>query len=130
LPENLGSNISKILVVEDNQQNALLIRRILETQQHQVIHVSEGEAGLKAAVDEKPDLILLDLGLPDIDGQILASFIKRIPELESVPVIAVTAWPEDAGRQMAAAYGCDGFIAKPINTRAFPDQIAEFLTKI
>jgi DNA-binding response OmpR family regulator len=107
-----------------------LIRRILEAQQHQVIHVSEGEAGLKAAVDEKPDLILLDLGLPDIDGQILASFIKRIPELENVPIIAVTAWPEETGRQMATAYGCDGFIAKPINTRAFPGQIAEFLTKV
>ncbi len=125
----MGAIISKILVVEDNQQNALLMKRVLEARKHQVIHVSEGEAGLQAAVDELPDLILLDLGLPDIDGQTLVAFIKRVPELQDVPVIAVTAWPEDTAREMAQAYGCDGFISKPINTRAFPDQIAAYLTK-
>lgn len=129
LIKDMGAIISKILVVEDNQQNALLMKRVLEARKHQVIHVSEGEAGLQAAVDELPDLILLDLGLPDIDGQTLVAFIKRVPELQDVPVIAVTAWPEDTAREMAQAYGCDGFISKPINTRAFPDQIAAYLTK-
>jgi len=125
----LGAIISKILVIEDNKQNALLIKRVLETRQHQIIHVSEGEAGLQAAVDEKPELILLDLGLPDIDGQTLVSFIKRVPDLQNVPVVAVTAWPEDTARAMAEAYGCDGFISKPINDRTFPDQIALYLPK-
>ena len=121
--------ISKILVIEDNQQNALLIRRILEARGHEIIHESEGEAGLKTAIEEIPDVILIDLGLPDIDGQTLATFIKRVPELQNVPLVAVTAWPEDTAREMAKAYGCDGFISKPINARAFPDQVAAYLAK-
>ena len=72
---------------------------------------------------------MIDLGLPDIDGQTLATFIKRVPELKDVPLVAVTAWPEDTAREMALAYGCDGYISKPINARAFPDQIAAYLTK-
>lgn len=125
----IGPTISKILVIEDNQQNALLIRRVLEAHHHQVIHVSEGEAGFKTAVEEIPDIILLDLGLPDLDGQTLVTLLKRVPELKDIPVVAVTAWPEDTARQMAEAYGCDGFISKPINTRIFPEQVASFMTK-
>lgn len=119
---------SKVLVVEDNKQNALLIRRVLEARHYQVIQADDGESGLKAAIEELPDLILVDLGLPDIDGQTLVAFLKRTPELKDVPIIAVTAWPEDTAREMARAYGCDGFISKPINTRTFPDQIAEYIS--
>ncbi len=104
------------------------MKRVLEVRQHQVIHVSDGEAGLKTAMDETPDLILLDLGLPDIDGQTLVTLMKRTPELMGIPLVAVTAWPEDIAKKMVIAYGCDGFISKPINTRTFPDQIAEYLT--
>lgn len=100
---------------------------MLEARHHQVIHVDEGEAGLKTAVDETPDLILVDLGLPDIDGQTLVALMKRTPELKGIPLVAVTAWPEDVAREVVIAYGCDGFISKPINTRTFPDQIAEYL---
>jgi CheY-like chemotaxis protein len=81
------------------------------------------------AIDDTPDIILVDLGLPDIDGQTLVTLMKRMPELNGIPVIAVTAWPEDKARKMVTAYGCDGFISKPINTRLFPDQIAESLAK-
>jgi two-component system cell cycle response regulator DivK len=105
------------------------MRRILEARQHQVLHASEGETGLKIAVEEVPDLILVDLGLPDIDGQTLVTFIRRVPELVDIPIVAVTAWPEDTAREMAEAYGCNGFISKPINTRAFPDQIAAYINK-
>lgn len=122
-----GDIIKRILLIEDNQQNALLMKRILEANKYEVIHVSEGETGLKAAMEEKPDLILLDLGLPDMDGQTLVGFLKRSPELEKVPVVAVTAWPEATAREMASAYGCDGYISKPINTRAFPTQIKKYL---
>lgn len=105
------------------------MRRILEAQRHQVLHESEGEAGLKTAIEEAPDIVLIDLGLPDIDGQTLIAFMKRAPELQDVPLVAVTAWPEDTARQMVEAYGCDGYISKPINTRTFPDQIAAFMRK-
>ena len=103
------------------------MKRSLEASDHQVIHADDGESGLQAAVESMPDLILIDLGLPDIDGQTLVAFIKRIPELQSVPIVAVTAWPEDTAREMAQAYGCNGFISKPINIRAFPDQVAKYI---
>ncbi len=104
------------------------MKRVLEARQHQVIHVSEGESGLKTAIEEVPDIILIDLGLPDIDGETLVTLIRRVPELEQIPLVAVTAWPEDTAREMATAYGCSGYISKPINTRAFPDQIAAYIT--
>ncbi len=121
--------ISKILLIEDNKQNALLIRRILEARQHHVLHASEGETGLAMALAETPELILVDLGLPDIDGQTLITIMKHRPELKHIPLVVVTAWPEETARLMVTAYGCDGFISKPINTRSFPDQIAEYLIK-
>jgi CheY-like chemotaxis protein len=105
-----------------------LVRRLLEVNNHEVLHAEDGESGLKLAVEQVPDLILVDLGLPDIDGQTLVALIKRVPELQHIPTVAVTAWPEDAAREMAEAYGCDGFISKPINTRSFPSQIAEFIS--
>lgn len=116
-------------MIEDNKQNALLIKRVLEAHQFQVIHASDGETGLSTAETEQPDLILLDLGLPDIDGQTLVTLMKRSDELKDIPLVAVTAWPEDVARTMVTAYGCDGFISKPINTRIFADQVAEFLAK-
>ncbi len=94
-----------------------------------MLHAAEGEAGLRMAIEEVPDLLLVDLGLPDIDGQTLVAFIKRVPELKDIPLVAVTAWPEDTAREMAKAYGCDGFISKPINTRTFPDQVAAFIAR-
>lgn len=93
-----------------------------------MIHAEDGETGFAKAMEEIPELMLVDLGLPDIDGQTLVTLIKRSPELKHIPVVAVTAWPEETAKEMAMAYGCDGFISKPINTRAFPDQIAAFLT--
>lgn len=114
-------------MVEDNEQNALLIKRILEARNHQIIHANDGESGLQAAIDEIPELILVDLGLPDIDGQTLVAFFKRTPELAGIPIVAVTAWPEDTAREMAQAYGCNGVITKPINARTFADQIAAFI---
>ncbi len=104
------------------------MKRILAVRKHEIIHASEGEAGLQAAIDDKPDIILLDLGLPDMDGQTLMSFIKRVPDLKDVPVVAVTAWPEDTAKKMAEAYGCNGFISKPINARTFSDEVGTYLT--
>ncbi|GAB4463613.1 MAG: hypothetical protein Kow0031_41550 [Anaerolineae bacterium] len=105
------------------------MKRILEANNHQILQAEDGETGLRLAVEQVPDLILVDLGLPDIDGQTLVALIKRVPELRHIPTVAVTAWPEDTAREMATAYGCDGFISKPINMRAFPGQIAQFLPK-
>lgn len=116
-----------ILIVEDNPDNARIALRALKPYGYRLLHAPDGESGLLMAVDEKPDLILLDLGLPDLEGQTLAALIRGLPGLANVPLVAVTAWPPDTAAQMAQAYGCDGYISKPISPRKFPAQIAAYL---
>lgn len=117
-----------IVMIEDNPNNATLVKRLFDTTPHQLNHAWDGESGLQMVMEERPDLILLDLGLPDVDGQTVASFIRQIPELSKVPVIAITAWPEETAREMVRAYGCDGYIPKPINTRTFLQEISSYLS--
>lgn len=118
---------NRILMIEDNPNNAMLVRRILEAKSIELIHAWDGETGLQMAMEQRPDLILLDLGLPDVDGQTIASFIRRVPDLENIPMIAVTAWPEATACEMAKAYGCDGYITKPIDVKSFADTVLGYL---
>lgn len=115
-----------ILLMEDNPYDARLIIRLLEILGYRMLHATEANAGLQMAMQERPDLILLDMGLPDLDGQTVAALIKMLPELTDVPVVVVTAWPPDTARQMAEAYGCAGFISKPINVKDFALQVTAF----
>lgn len=116
-----------ILLIEDNPDNARIIRRVLEKYEYTILHAEDGETGIGMALAEHPDLILLDLGLPDVDGQTVAAWLKQNEALRNVPLVVVTAWPSETAGQMVAAYGCQGYIPKPINTRQFPGQIAAFL---
>jgi len=118
-----------VLMIEDNPNNAMLVRRILESNAIHVTHAWDGESGLRMAMEQHPDLILLDLGLPDVDGQTIAAIIRRVPELEHVPMIAVTAWPEETGREMVRAYGCDDYIPKPINSKTFLKIVLSYLNR-
>lgn len=124
---NLMTHI--VLLIEDNSNNALLVKRILTAQSVKVLHAWTGESGLQMAVENQPDLILLDLGLPDIDGQTVATLIKRMPKLADVPIIAVTAWPVETAQEMVKAYGCDAYIAKPIDPKEFWAVVQTYLTK-
>lgn len=117
----------QIVMIEDNPNNARLIERVLAPSGYELHHAWDGESGLKLLLEKTPDLILLDLGLPDVDGQTLATLIRRLPNLSHVPVIAVTAWPAETAWEMIRAYGCDGYIPKPIDTRTFVDEIAAYL---
>ncbi|NDJ33902.1 MAG: response regulator [Chloroflexi bacterium] len=117
----------RILIIEDNPKNARLMRRVLEKANYQILHAESGEAGLELAIDAQPDLILLDLGLPDVDGQVVAGMLKQPGALPETPVIVVTAWPQETAMQMVAAYNCEGYIPKPIDTRTFIDQVARYL---
>jgi two-component system cell cycle response regulator DivK len=117
----------KILIVEDNLDNYELARRVLAARGFRVQHAPDADSALQLAVDDQPDLILLDLGLPDADGQTLATWMRRIPALAHTPIIACTAWPEETARKMVEAYGCDGYIRKPINVARFADQILSYL---
>lgn len=116
-----------ILQIEDNFANRHLIERVLEPFSYRLLHAADGETGVGLAYEEKPDLILVDMGLPDIDGQTVITLIRQIPELEKTPIVAITAWPAEKAQEMALRYGCDGCIIKPIDVKTFPSQIAQYL---
>ncbi len=122
--------MTKILMIEDMPDNAELVRRILTNAGYEIVHALDAESGLEMAIAEHPDLILLDLGLPDYDGQTLAGWLRAEPETTDIPMVAFTAWPEETARQMAMSYGCVGYIGKPIGKiTEFTAKIAAFLKK-
>lgn len=115
-----------ILLIEDIADNAALVKRVLGTQGYTVRWAATAEEGLAEAEQKAPQLILLDLGLPDIDGQTLVGYLRGVAGLDQVPIIAVTAWPEETARTMVTAYGCNGYMSKPIDIRAFIEMVNSF----
>lgn len=122
--------MSRIVVIEDNPDNARMAAKLLRVAGHQVTLAEDGEGGLTAVLEHKPDLALIDLGLPDVDGQTVVAMLRQQPDLEQMRIIAFTAWPEATAQDMALAYGCDGVISKPIDTRAFAKQVEGFLQPV
>ena len=116
-----------ILQIEDNYANTRLVERVLEPHGYRLLHAADGRSGIDVALQEHPDLILLDMGLPDMDGQTLVAILRDASELAHTPIVALTAWPEATASQMAANYGCDGCITKPIDVTEFVKQVAAFL---
>jgi len=116
-----------ILHIEDNLANRVLVERVLEAAGYKVVHAADGVTGIRMAIEMKPDLILIDMGLPDIDGQTVATHLKQNPEMGSVPMVVITAWPAATARQIAERYGLEGCILKPIDVRLFPRQVAQYL---
>jgi DNA-binding response OmpR family regulator len=119
--------MAKILVVEDDPSSANLMNRILTARGHQVLLANTGLEGLRLAVQESVDLVLLDLMLPDVGGELIAALLDRYPSLANVPVVAVTAKTGRAAEQYARMRGCDGYVTKPIDTRRLPEIIAQLL---
>ncbi len=117
----------KVLIVEDVPDNAELARRVLSARGYEVVHAPDAETGLQMAIDHQPDVILLDLGLPDADGQTLVGWLRRVPELAQTPIVACTAWPEETARRMVEAYGCDGYIRKPISVSTLAEQVRAYV---
>src|SRR6266700_3100881 len=117
----------KILYIEDNPENRMLVRAVLEAAGYDLVEAEDGLAGIEAAIREEPALILLDINLPGVDGYEIVAILKSFPNLASTPVIAVTAYAMQGDRQRTLVAGCDGYIQKPIDVDAFPRQVAEFL---
>jgi DNA-binding response OmpR family regulator len=115
-----------ILLVEDLDDNATLVRKVLSAQGFEVLWANTGEKGLDMASESPPGLILLDLGLPDIDGQTLVRYFRNMPELDDVPIIVVTAWPEETAKTMVTAYGCNGYIGKPVDIHLLTDTVNRY----
>ena len=109
----------RILYIEDNADNAALVQRILTTQDYEVAWADTAESGLELVQKALPDLILLDLGLPDLDGQTLVGYLKQVPGAAKIPIIALTAWPVETARLMVTAYGCNDYMSKPLDVRQF-----------
>ncbi len=119
----------RILVVEDNARNLKLVRDVLEYAGYDVIGAESGERGLELAAEVAPDLVLMDLQLPGIDGNETLRRLRDLPEIKDVPVVAVTAFAMQADRDHAFDTGFDGFLEKPISVRALPGQVERFLAE-
>jgi two-component system, cell cycle response regulator DivK len=119
--------LKHILVVEDDPLIMDLIAILLEREGHTVARAATAEQGLALAEHGPPDLVLMDIALPGIDGLAATRILKSRAATHTVPVVALTAQAMRADAEAAARAGCDGFIAKPISTRAFLQQVAAFL---
>ncbi len=119
----------RVLYIEDNPDNLLLIQRAVEGRGYGFLQADDGESGVRAALSSRPDIILLDINLPDIDGYEVVKRIRAHPALQHLPVIAITAkaLPGDAERVLAA--GCDVYMAKPIQVRELWAKLAALLPK-
>jgi two-component system cell cycle response regulator DivK len=117
-----------ILYVEDDFQNRVLVRRVLEASGFSVIEAENGTIGLQLAQELVPDLILMDINLPEMDGYEVTTRLKELEALVHIPIIAMTANVMKGDREKTLAAGCDGYIQKPIDVDLLPEQINQFLS--
>ena len=117
----------KILVIEDNALNMKLVVTLLKFSKYQILEAKDAEDGLKLAQQHRPDLILMDIQLPGMNGLHATRVIKGDAKLKDVPVVALTSYAMEGNKENIMAAGCDGYIAKPIDTRQFLDTISAYI---
>ena len=117
----------KVLYIEDNAQNLYLVNFILDKIGCEVFQARDGRDGIEQAVNVKPDLILLDIQLPGIDGYAVARVLRENAELKQTPIVALSSYAMVGDREKALAAGCSDYIEKPINPDIFAGQISRFL---
>lgn len=118
---------ARILVVEDNKDNMTLISDVLQSLDYTVLQAFDGEEGVIKAQSERPDLILMDLSLPKVDGWTATRQIKADENISEIPVIALTAHAMVGDRQRALDAGCNDYITKPINLKELAGKLAQYL---
>jgi two-component system, cell cycle response regulator DivK len=118
-----------VLYVEDNYENRILIRRILQAEGYKVLEAENANQAFARLVAERPDLILMDINMPDMDGYALTTKLKANPNLHGIPVVALTANVMKGDRERSLQAGCDGYIQKPVDVDTFPQLIARFLNR-
>jgi two-component system cell cycle response regulator DivK len=118
-----------ILHIEDNPENRLLIRRLLASRGYEVVEAASAAQALAVVKELTPDLILMDINMPDIDGYTLTSQMKDNPDLINVPIVALTANVMRGDRERTLQAGCDGYIEKPIDVDTFIEQVSRFLVR-
>lgn len=117
-----------VLIVEDNDKNMKLVRDVLQFKGYQTLEATTGRAGVRLAIEHLPDLVLMDIQLPDIDGMMALAEIRAHPQARSIPVLVVTASVMPHDQQRIAASGFDAFISKPINVKGFLETVGLFAT--
>lgn len=118
---------ARILLIEDNPQNRYLARFLLEQRGHEILQAETGPEGLDLADELRPDLILLDIQLPGMDGHAVAHALKNNPRLKAIPIVAVTSYAMVGDREKCLAAGAEGYIEKPINPESFVAEVERFL---
>ena len=121
--------MSRILIVEDNDMNLDMLSRRLQRKGYEILAARDGQAGVEQAKQEKPDLILMDMSLPVLDGWEATRAIKSDPETAGIPVVALTAHAMATDREKAMDAGCDDFYTKPIELPGLLDIIARLLAR-
>ncbi len=117
----------RILVAEDNPRNRLLMKDLLTYHGFEVLEAANGAQVVEVAKKHRPDLIIMDVNMPDMDGIAAAAILRSCPETSAIKIVAVTSSAMKGDRERILAEGFDGYIAKPIDTRAFPKAIRAFL---
>lgn len=117
----------RILVVEDNKANRDLISLVLKPRGYEIIEAADGNAGLRVARQTMPDLIIMDLQMPGLDGLAATRKVREIPELKGIKIIAITSFAMSGDRETALAAGADEYLSKPINTRELPGVVERVL---
>jgi two-component system cell cycle response regulator DivK len=116
----------KILYIEDNFDNRLLVRRLLQASGYDFLEAENAFQALDILAENNPNMILMDINMPDMDGYALTQKIKGMPQYKDVPVIAITANVMRGDKERTLQAGCDGYIEKPIDVDQFLDQIDRF----
>ena len=119
--------MAKILYIEDIQDNITFVEKVVKSRGHEFLFAKSAESGLELAFTSQPDLILLDLGLPDADGQTLSVWLKSNSVLASTPIIVLTAWTQEVARQTVSAYNLNGYLCKPFSLKELIDMIDSVL---
>jgi CheY-like chemotaxis protein len=122
--------MAKILIVEDNEMNRDMLSRRLERKGFTIVMAVDGQQGIEMARSEKPDLVLMDMSLPVMDGWTATRTIKEDSELQTIPVIALTAHAMEGDREKAMAAGCDDYDTKPIELPRLLEKIGKFLPNV
>jgi two-component system cell cycle response regulator DivK len=120
---------ARILLIEDNPQNRYLARFLLEQRGHEILQAETGLLGLDLAAKIRPDLVLLDIHLPGMDGYAVARAFKSDPQLKFFPIVAVTSYAMVGDREKCLAAGAEGYIEKPIDPESFVAEVERFLPR-
>jgi len=119
--------IKTILVVEDNKLNMKLVRGLIMIGKYHMLEAIDAESGIQKIRDQRPDLVLMDIQLPGMDGLSATKIIKEDPSLKDIPIVALTSYAMQGDEEKALEAGCTGYIAKPIDTRNFLETLSQYL---